>query len=200
MEEKTSFLGPLAASRALKDRRGYLFCAETGKPLHRLIYYAAHPKVNRKWHIHHINGDKKDNDILNLIAIPCEVHVRLHKNWPMWGLPAREELVKWWKSGALIHSKGDRVARLAKRPHGYKRNRKRQYSRPAVPFEPKVIVRKAGVKEEKPAVVPRRPAGFRQPGCFRTPKTKKRKVQNPPKHAEMDPEMKERFEYCLRKE
>lgn len=45
---------------------------------HRNIYYSQYPETNKKWHIHHIDGNKSNNDIKNLIALPSALHVAVH--------------------------------------------------------------------------------------------------------------------------
>lgn len=47
--------------------------------LHRAIYERHHGvKLPRSVHVHHINGDKRDNRIENLEAIPATVHGAMH--------------------------------------------------------------------------------------------------------------------------
>lgn len=46
--------------------------------LHRIVYTLAHGFIPKDWVIHHIDGDKLNNDIDNLIAIPDLVHELIH--------------------------------------------------------------------------------------------------------------------------
>ena len=41
-------------------------------------YIKHHGEPPEGWHIHHIDGDRKNNDIDNLIAIPPKLHVWIH--------------------------------------------------------------------------------------------------------------------------
>ena len=49
-----------------------------GKKLHRLIYENVFGKIPKGHVIHHKNGDKTDNCILNLEALPAEKHNSIH--------------------------------------------------------------------------------------------------------------------------
>lgn len=50
-----------------------------GQPYeHRLIWEAAHGPLPDGWVVHHINGDRSDNRLENLEAMPAEEHGRLH--------------------------------------------------------------------------------------------------------------------------
>lgn len=48
------------------------------KPLHRVIY-KEHKPLPPSWHVHHIDGDKNNNDIENLIALPPKLHFKTHQ-------------------------------------------------------------------------------------------------------------------------
>ena len=71
---------------AVKNKNGYyrIVTRKEGnynKSLHKCVvedYYGEIP-VNHS--IHHINGDKNDNRIENLIVLPVEQHQTLHKNF-----------------------------------------------------------------------------------------------------------------------
>lgn len=45
---------------------------------HRIIWEAVHGPLPRGWHVHHLNGDKADNRLCNLLAMPNGSHVKLH--------------------------------------------------------------------------------------------------------------------------
>lgn len=49
-----------------------------GKRLHRLIYENVHGEIPKGYVIHHKNGDKTDNCILNLEALPASEHSSIH--------------------------------------------------------------------------------------------------------------------------
>ena len=72
---------------------GYIrICSQTegnhGKYLHRLIYEKHNGKLEKGMVVHHKNGNKLDNSIENLIAMPMGEHVSLHfigENNPFYG-------------------------------------------------------------------------------------------------------------------
>ena len=49
-----------------------------GKRLHRLIYEKHYGKIPEGYHIHHIDGDKLNNEISNLECLTASEHVSLH--------------------------------------------------------------------------------------------------------------------------
>lgn len=49
------------------------------KFLHKLIYESIWGKLPKNWNIHHIDGNKTNNCILNLIGLPKSYHNSLHK-------------------------------------------------------------------------------------------------------------------------
>ena len=57
---------------------------------HRVVYEKAHGvQLPEEVHIHHIDGNKKNNDIFNLVALTNHQHQRLHKgeinlDWFAW--------------------------------------------------------------------------------------------------------------------
>jgi hypothetical protein len=61
--------------------------------LHRNIYRRIcreeHGEFPWHWHVHHIDADRVNNDPSNLIAVPAELHVRVHKLRP---LPTRDTI------------------------------------------------------------------------------------------------------------
>jgi predicted nucleic acid-binding Zn-ribbon protein len=59
------------------DKDGYK-CSNDGR-IHRILYYHYHPDTDKKWHIHHIDHNKLNNDITNLIALPEKVHNKVHR-------------------------------------------------------------------------------------------------------------------------
>lgn len=58
-------------------------CNDEGKrttcSVHRLVYLAIHKEIPEGYDIHHIDGDKHNNNPDNLIAIPHSEHLSLHK-------------------------------------------------------------------------------------------------------------------------
>jgi len=44
----------------------------------RLIWEAAHGPLSKGWIVHHLNGEKADNRLCNLLAMPNGSHVKLH--------------------------------------------------------------------------------------------------------------------------
>ena len=64
--------------------RGYYVISSSkegnrGKQLHRLIYEDYHGKIPKGMQIHHIDGDTKNNDISNLMAVSIAEHNKIHK-------------------------------------------------------------------------------------------------------------------------
>lgn len=60
--------------------------------IHREICAKAHGKFPSNFHVHHIDGNHKNNDPTNLIAISKELHARIHR-YPKDQLPNREQLI-----------------------------------------------------------------------------------------------------------
>jgi hypothetical protein len=55
---------------------GY-WCDENGL-IHRQVYEKHYGPIPEAWHIHHVDGNKINNDFRNLVAIPKEVHEFVH--------------------------------------------------------------------------------------------------------------------------
>lgn len=53
------------------DRRGVL--------LHREVYKSVHGNIPENFQVHHINEDKADNRIENLIALSASEHIKAHE-------------------------------------------------------------------------------------------------------------------------
>lgn len=47
--------------------------------IHRIAYFHYHPKVPKIFHVHHIDCNKMNNELANLIAIPSELHSFVHR-------------------------------------------------------------------------------------------------------------------------
>lgn len=58
------------------DNQGYK-CSKDGR-IYRIVYYHYFPATDKKWHIHHIDHNKLNNKIDNLIALPEPVHAKVH--------------------------------------------------------------------------------------------------------------------------
>lgn len=70
---------------------------EQGKRLHRLIYESVWGKLPKGWVVHHIDGDKLNNCILNLIGLSNSYHMKLHstgENNSFYGKQHSEETKK----------------------------------------------------------------------------------------------------------
>lgn len=48
-------------------------------------------KVPKTFTVHHINHDRSDSDILNLVALPQKLHVEYHRSFPRF-LPSEHNL------------------------------------------------------------------------------------------------------------
>ena len=72
----------------LKNKHGY-FVDEAGNLIHRKVCREAHGSFNGLWHVHHIDGQKLNNDPSNLIALHPAVHWEVHSR----GIVTREGCV-----------------------------------------------------------------------------------------------------------
>ena len=61
------------------DGRYYLN-NETGDSLHRYIWKLHNGSIPDGYHIHHIDGNKDNNDISNLLCVSCSEHMKLHRS------------------------------------------------------------------------------------------------------------------------
>jgi hypothetical protein len=55
-------------------------------------YIKHHGEPPEGWHIHHIDGDRKNNDIDNLIAVPPSLHEWIHDKYGSGG-----QIIKTWE-------------------------------------------------------------------------------------------------------
>lgn len=51
---------------------------EENKYLHREVYKKAHGPIPKGWDVHHIDGNKSNNTLENLLAMPAPIHDALH--------------------------------------------------------------------------------------------------------------------------
>jgi hypothetical protein len=61
-------------------REGYRAVSHDGRVQleHRIVWEAAHGPLAKGWAVHHVNGDRSDNRLENLEAMPAGEHSRLH--------------------------------------------------------------------------------------------------------------------------
>lgn len=69
---------------AVRTRNGYyrIVSRKEGnynKTLHRCVINEYYGNIPKNHNIHHVNGDKSDNRIENLIVLPMEQHKMIHK-------------------------------------------------------------------------------------------------------------------------
>lgn len=75
---------PVTISDACQEFRGERFykCGfyfqRKGNRLHRIVWAAANGGIERGWHVHHIDGDRSNNSLANLAALPGARHASLH--------------------------------------------------------------------------------------------------------------------------
>lgn len=64
------------------DENGYLRFRDSGKPVHRWVMEARilHRTLEKGEEVHHIDGDRRNNDPENLLLMTQEGHYRLHKH------------------------------------------------------------------------------------------------------------------------
>ena len=76
---------------------GYLRLIPTGELVHRKIYEKYIGKIPEGYQIHHINEDKLDNSLENIVCLSCSEHRKVHmtgeKN-PMYGKHLSDEAKK----------------------------------------------------------------------------------------------------------
>lgn len=78
-----------------QDENGYERDSKTKRLVHRTVCRKAHGKFPSSWHVHHVNGEKKDNRPENLIALPGACHFAIHKRFGFSeGLPDRWACVR----------------------------------------------------------------------------------------------------------
>jgi hypothetical protein len=68
----------LRKSVKAEKSRDYLVGSSTGNLEHREVWRRYHGKIPKGWIVHHIDGDKHNNHIDNLIALPSALHDYLH--------------------------------------------------------------------------------------------------------------------------
>jgi len=52
---------------------------DSGVAEHRAVYEFHHGPLPKGWDVHHVDEDKANNDISNLIALPHEMHMTVHR-------------------------------------------------------------------------------------------------------------------------
>ena len=72
---------------------GYHLIRVSGKctPLHRVVYESIHGKIPDGYVVHHIDGDRSNNDITNLLALSTGDHMALHQKTRIHTQPKRKE-------------------------------------------------------------------------------------------------------------
>lgn len=74
--------GDLAVFNGLKYRRdkktGYYLNSTTHQRLHRAVWQYHNGEIPAGFHVHHIDSDKSNNEIVNLALLPGGVHISLH--------------------------------------------------------------------------------------------------------------------------
>ena len=124
MSEKYQYFNGLKFTR--DDKTGYYLNSTIRKRMHRYVWEFYHGEIPEGYHIHHIDGDKSNNDISNLEMIHGEKHQSGHsKKWheqhPGVGKEnldkAREFANEWHRSeeGRKWHSAHSKVLRVGKR-------------------------------------------------------------------------------------
>lgn len=73
----------LTMDRYIKFHVGTRGINETTVREHRLIWEEAYGPLSPDMNIHHINGNKSDNRLENLMAVPMKKHMMLHNGWVM---------------------------------------------------------------------------------------------------------------------
>lgn len=80
------------------DQYGYI--RVNGELLHRRVCREKHGDFPVSWHVHHVDGKKRNNKAENLIALPPEVHTLIHIVFEFKELPKRKrcaEIKQRWE-------------------------------------------------------------------------------------------------------
>lgn len=79
------------SGRSTSLRSGYVRVRRVGHPLagvdgyvyeHRLVWFEAHGAIAPGMHVHHIDGDRANNDLANLELVSNSDHQRTHHSVP----------------------------------------------------------------------------------------------------------------------
>lgn len=74
--------------------------------VHRFIYESHFGKITNGFEIHHIDRNPKNNDISNLIMLPQQYHVEIHKKMKKYKYTMnKKEIVDGLKDFSLIENK-----------------------------------------------------------------------------------------------
>lgn len=104
---------------SLKTKNGYVVDTFSGKFFHRVIYKNKVGPIPLGWVVHHIDYNKRNNKIENLIALPEKCHNILHKQMK-YRPPTRE-----WTEKFLIQFLETKKHIDKQRRHKRKRKSKR---------------------------------------------------------------------------
>lgn len=74
--EKYQYFNGLKFTR--DDETGYYLNSTIGKRIHRYVWEYNNGKIPKGYHIHHMDYDKSNNDISNLMLIEAKQHVAMH--------------------------------------------------------------------------------------------------------------------------
>ncbi len=107
-----SAIGFRASIRRAKEK-GYVI--ENGQVQHRLVWKHHFETIPAGWVVHHINEIKTDNNIDNLVALPNELHNKLHKiQWDKNNRFTKADLMEVYESAYLTFKKINSKIRDAK--------------------------------------------------------------------------------------
>jgi hypothetical protein len=105
------------------NERGYIVLElESGYTVleHIAVYRSHFPNYDKRYHIHHIDHNKLNNSISNLIALPRMLHFHVHHEAKRRKQPLnRQEVINMWLSGVKhygpIRTDKETAERTAKR-------------------------------------------------------------------------------------
>lgn len=80
---------PVFGPPHVKEDDGYIYINGTG--MHVIVWKAHYGIIPQGWHVHHIDKNRKNNNIENLVAIPAEFHRAIHRGGK---LPKRPALMR----------------------------------------------------------------------------------------------------------
>ena len=95
-------------------------CIYCGTPKYRKIYEAHNGRIpkdsdGRRYHIHHVDGNRTNNQINNLIAVSIEDHYQIHLKQGDWAA-----CIKLAGQMSWSHEEISKLAQIAAEKHGYR--------------------------------------------------------------------------------
>lgn len=119
------------------DQHGYERYRETDLLVHREVYAEKFGNIAHRWIVHHVDGNKRNNDPENLISLHWRVHDLIHQVFPKGQLPKKNEIILWLRVIARFSPK------VAKGLEAQGSPRKTKAKKRKGKVRPRVVLRKA---------------------------------------------------------